>query len=46
MIYRGVKMNAEERKKEIRDWLKAVWIGLGMAALIAAVVMLTGQLGL
>jgi len=45
MIYRDVKMNAEEKKKGKRGWLKVVVIGLGAAALIAAAVMLIGQPG-
>lgn len=47
MIYRGVKMTGEaERKKEKRDWFKAVGFSVLGAAVIAAVVLLTGQLGL
>ena len=47
MIYRGVKMTGEaERKKERNDWLKAVGFAALGAAVVAAVVLLTGQLGL
>ena len=47
MIYRGVKMTGEaERKREKRDWLKAVGFAALGAAVIAAAVLLTGQLGL
>ena len=47
MIYRGVKMTGKaERKKEKRDWLRAVWYFVLGAALIAAVVIGTEQLGL
>ena len=47
MIYRGVKMTGEaERKKERHDWLKAVGFSVLGAAVIAAAVLLTGQLGL
>ena len=47
MIYRGVKMTGEEeRKKGRRDWLKAVGFSVLGAAVIAAAVLLTGQLGL
>ena len=47
MIYRGVKMTEEEqRKKSRRDWLKAVGIVMGVAAVVAAVVILTGKLGI
>ncbi len=47
MIYRGVKMTGEEeRKKGRRDWLKAVGFAALGAAMIAAAVLLTGQLGL
>lgn len=47
MIYRGVKMTGEaERKKERHDWLKAVGFAALGAAVIAAAVLLTGQLGL
>ena len=47
MIYRGVKMTGKaERKKEKRDWLRAVGFAALGAAVIAAVMLLTGQLGL
>ena len=47
MIYRGVKMTGEaERKKERHDWLKAVGFAALGAVVIAAAVLLTGQLGL
>lgn len=47
MIYRGVKMTEEEqRKKSRRDWLKAVGIVMGVAAVVATVVILTGKLGI
>ena len=47
MIYRGVKMTGEaERKKGRHDWLKAVGFSVLGATVIAAVVVLTGQLGL
>ena len=47
MIYRGVKMTGEEeRKKERRDWLKALGFSVLGAVVIAALVLLTGQLGL
>ena len=47
MIYRGVKMTEEEqRKKSRRDWLKAVWYAVLGAAVVAAAILLTGQLGL
>ena len=47
MIYRGVKMTGEEeRKKGRHDWLKAVGFLVLGAAVIAAAILLTGQLGL
>ena len=47
MIYRGVKMTGKaERKKEKRDCLRAVGYFVLGAALIAAVVIGTEQLGL
>ena len=47
MIYRGVKMTREaERKKERHDWFKAVGFAALGAAVVAAAVLLTGQLGL
>ena len=47
MIYRGVKMTGEEeRKREKRDWLKVVGYAALGVAVVAAVVLLTGQLGL
>ena len=47
MIYRGVKMTGEEkRKNEKRDWLKAVGFSVLGAAVIAAAIMLTGRLGI
>ncbi len=47
MIYRGVRMTGEEiRKKGRRDIGKAIVIGFGVVALIAAVVVLSGRLGL
>ncbi len=47
MICRGVKMTEEElRKKSRRDWLKAAGIVIGVAAVVAAAVMLIGRLGI
>ena len=47
MIYRGVKMTGKEgRKKDKRDWLKAVVFSLLGAALIAAMILLSGRLGI
>ena len=46
MIYRGVKMEPEEKRKGRRDLLKAVGICLGTAAVIAAAVVLSGRLGI
>ena len=47
MIYRGVKITWEEgKKKEWRNWLKAVGYFVLVAALIAAVVIGTEQLGI
>ena len=46
MIYRGVKMEAEEKKKNCRDLLKAVGLTVMVVALVAAVVLGTQQLGI
>ena len=47
MIYRGVKITWEEEKKKVwRNWLKAVGYAALGVAVVAAVVLLTGQLGL
>ena len=47
MIYRGVKMKADDgKRKSVRDALKAVGITLGVAAVIAAVVLLSRQFGI
>ncbi len=47
MIYRGVKITwEEEKKKEWRNWLKAAGYLVLVAALIAAVVFGTEQLGI
>ena len=47
MIYRGVKMTwDEDRKQGWRDWLKAAGYLVLVAALIAAVVFGTEQLGI
>ena len=47
MIYRGVKMTGEEeRKKGRHDWLKAIGYAVLAAAVVAAVVIGTQQLGI
>ena len=47
MIYRGVKMGADEEKKRgRRDWLKAVGITVLVVAAAAAFVLGTQQLGI
>ena len=47
MIYRGVKMDRDsEKRKDRRDTLKAIGITLGVAAVIAAVVVLFRQFGI
>ena len=46
MIYRGVKMETEEKKKDRRDLLKAAGIAAGTLAVIAAVIFLTTKLGM
>ena len=46
MIYRGVKMGAEEKKKDRRDILKAVGITVLVVAVAAAVVIGPQELGI
>ena len=46
MIYRGVKLPVEKKKKRRKDWLKAVVIAVLAVAVIAAVVIGVQQLGL
>jgi len=46
MIYRGVKMDVEEKKKGWRNWLKAVGIALAACAVIAAIVFGISRLGI
>ena len=46
MIYRGVKMPVEEKKKRRKDWLKAVAVTVLAVAVIAAVIIGVQQLGL
>lgn len=47
MIYRDVKMTGEEEKKKVwRNWLKAAGYLVLVAAVIAAVVFGTEQLGI
>ena len=46
MIYRGLKLPVEEKKKRRKDWLRAVVIAVLAVAAIAAVVVGVLQLGL
>ena len=46
MIYRGVKLETEEKKKDRRDLLKAVGIAAGMFAVIAGVIFLMTKFGM
>ena len=46
MICRGIRLEKEEKKRDRRDRLKALLIGSGAAAVIAAFVVLSGKLGI
>ncbi len=46
MICREIRLETEEKKRDRRDRLKALLIGSGAAAVIAAFVVLSGRLGI